>query len=364
VVCIAVLAALAVACVFAGSASAKTVWLCKPGMANNPCTPSLTTTEFSPTGKKLGVDHPKVVKHPKFDCFYVYPTVSDQPGLNANLNIDPQESSIALYQAARYSQLCRVYAPMYRQATIGGIGNPQQIATGFANAYVDVLAAWKDYLRHFNKGRPFVLVGHSQGSFHLRKLIAEQIDNKPALRKRLISAILLGGNVTVKKGKDVGGDFKHVPACRSETQLGCVIAFSTFNQVPPADSKFGRTTTKGQQVLCTNPASLHGGSGLITPIEPTAPFAPGSSINAGIALLQLPLPTAPTPFIALPGAYRAHCSTAAGANVLQIAPHAGAPVAKPSPDPTWGLHLVDANIALGNLLQIVSSEARAYGVAG
>ena len=167
-----------------------------------------------------------------------------------------------------------------------------------------------------------------------------------------------------KKGKDEGGDFKNVPACRSQTQLGCVVAFSTFDQVPPADSKFGRTSTKGQQVLCTNPASLRGGSGLVTPIEPTAPFAPGSSISAGIALLQLPLPTAPTPFISIPDAYKAHCSSAAGANVLQLAAHAGAPTAKPSPDPTWGLHLVDANIALANLLQIVSSEARAYAARG
>jgi hypothetical protein len=357
------LAALAIACAFAGSAQAKTVWLCKPGLASNPCAPSLTTTDFTPTGTKIRVDHVKAAKDPKVDCFYVYPTVSDQTGPNANLNIDPQEDSIALYQAARYSQYCRVYAPMYRQGTIGGIGGPQ-IVSAYKGAYKDVLAAWKTYLTRFNKGRGFVLIGHSQGSFHLRKLIAEQVDTKPAVRKRLISAILLGGNVVVKKGKDVGGDFKNVPACRSDTQLGCVIGFSTFNQVPPADSKFGRTTAKGQQVLCTNPASLHGGSGLITPIEPTAPFAPGSSINAGIALLQLPLPTAPTPFIAIPDAYRAHCSSAAGANVLQIAPHGGAPVAKPSPDPTWGLHLVDANIALGNLLQIVGSEARAYAKRG
>ena len=51
-----------------------------------------------------------------------------------------------------------------------------------------------------------------------------------------MSALLLGGNVTVKKGKDVGGDFKHVRACRANRQIGCVVAFSTFKAQPPANS--------------------------------------------------------------------------------------------------------------------------------
>ncbi len=350
--------ALALVCVFAGGASAKTVWLCKPGMKNDPCTPSLKTTVFSPAGKKLRVVTPARPKAPKIDCFYVYPTVSDQPGLNANLNIDPVERSIALFQAARYSQYCRVFAPMYRQGTIAGIGG-SQIGEAFAIAYPDVLAAWKDYLAHFNHGRGVVLIGHSQGSFHLRKLVREQVDNKPAVRRRLISAILLGGDVTVKKGKAAGGDFKHVPACRSAPQLGCVIAFSTYDQPPPPNSLFGRTSTPGLQVLCTNPASLHGGSGLIDPIEPTAPFAPGS-IALGIQLLEFKLPSASTPWIEAPGSYAAHCSSAGGANVLQISARGFAVNPKPSPDATWGEHLTDANIALGNLLKLVGSESAAY----
>ena len=68
----------------------------------------------------------------------------------------------------------------------------------------------------------------------------------------------LGGG-GVKRGKGIGGSFQHVPACRSATQLGCVIAFSTFDQPPPANSLFGRTNVSGDQVLCTNPAALRGG---------------------------------------------------------------------------------------------------------
>ena len=142
-------------------------------------------------------------------------------------------------------------------------------------------AAFASYLKHDNDGRPFVLIGHSQGSFVLEQLIAKDVDNKPAVRERMLSAILMGGNVLVKDGKNVGGTFQHVPACRSDTQLGCVIAFSTFDQPVPNPSLFGRTTVPGEHVLCTNPAALSGGAAKVDPILPSAPFAPGTLIALG-----------------------------------------------------------------------------------
>jgi Protein of unknown function (DUF3089) len=187
-----VVSALALLCVGAAGASAKTVWLCRPGVANDPCAPSLKTTRISNSGQSLGVIDPKPVKRPKADCLYVYPTVSDQQTENANLTIDPEERSVALYQAARYSQYCRVFAPMYRQVTLAGIAG--QVSPDAAQiAYRSALSGWKTYLRKFNDGRPFILIGHSQGTFILRRLIASQIDLKRSLRRRLVSAILLGG---------------------------------------------------------------------------------------------------------------------------------------------------------------------------
>src|SRR5262252_8716622 len=79
--------------------TSSTVWLCRPGVKPDPCTPSLTTTRRSPTGQVLGVDRITATPNPAIDCFYVYPTVSDQKTPNANLQIDPTERSIALYQA-------------------------------------------------------------------------------------------------------------------------------------------------------------------------------------------------------------------------------------------------------------------------
>jgi Protein of unknown function (DUF3089) len=356
--------ALVATAALAASADAKTAWLCRPGQSPDPCTPGLSTTVYSPTLVAGAVEHPKALKNPPIDCFYVYPTVSDQKTLNANLKIDPVERSIALYQAARYSQYCRVYAPMYRQLTLIGISaSAKPTAAQRALPVADVRAAFKDYLTKYNHGRGFVLIGHSQGSFVLRSVIAKDVDRTPAVRKRLVSAILLGGNVLVKQGKGIGGDFQHIPACRKSSETGCVIAFSTFDQTPPANAIFGRTTVPGDQVLCTNPAALGGGvgrAGTVTPIFPSQPFFPGSTLSAGIALLGLTQPKPSTVWSTEPGAYLAQCSTAGGASVLQVTALRGAQTPKPSPDPTWGLHLIDANVALGNLISLVKSESAAY----
>jgi hypothetical protein len=356
----ALLAALALGAFAAPAGAAKppaTQWLCRPGAASNPCTPGTKTTIFTPAGKRVGVGAVPSAGRPGIDCFYVYPTVSDQKQPIATRAIDPEERSIALYQAARYSSVCRVFAPMYRQTTLQGLF---QGGGGVVNTagYADVRQAWRTYLRKYNHGRGVVIIGHSQGTFLLRRLIAREIDGK-AVSRRLVSAVLLGGNVLVRQGSDSGGDFRHIRACRSARQLGCVVAFSTFDQSVPPNAIFGRTTAKGMAVLCTNPARLRGGSGLLDPVYPSRPFAPGSTIAAAIAALGVPLPQASTPWIEAPGSYRAHC-TSGPAHVLAVTPRAGAPVPKPSPDPTWGLHLADANIALGNLVGLVAAQGRAY----
>jgi hypothetical protein len=343
-----------------------TTWLCKPGIPNNPCEPGFDTTILSPTGQITGTQSVKPDRKRKFDCFYVYPTVSDDKSVNSDLSIDPEERSIALYQAARYGLHCRVFAPMYRQVTLQGIFSSSIPPEARLIAYNDVLAAWKMYLRKYNQGRGVVLIGHSQGTFVLRELVHHVIDPKKKVRKRLISAILLGGNVTVASGRTVGGDFKNIPGCSKAKQFGCVIAFSTYNAPVPPDSRFGRPSLfvpdlpATGDVLCTNPAALRGGSGQLTSVFPTQPFAPGSTIGAATLAVGVPLPTgATTPWFQVQG-YTGACDASNNAHVLQISPVGGAPTLTPVPDATWGLHLVDANIALGNLTDDTAVEAKAW----
>jgi hypothetical protein len=222
------------------AAPSNTVWLCRPGLADNPCESDLTTSVVSADGSTT-TEAATPAKDPPIDCFYVYPTVSAQQTTNANLDIDPEVRAVAVLQASRFSQVCKVYAPIYRQLTVSTLGKPgAATAADRALAYGGVLSAWQDYLANYNDGRGVVLIGHSQGTGMLTQLIASEIDPNPDVRGRLVSALLLGGNVTVAAGQDVGGDFQNIPACRSADQTGCVVAYSSFIEPPPTDSAFGR----------------------------------------------------------------------------------------------------------------------------
>jgi hypothetical protein len=338
-----------------------TVWLCRPGIKNNPCASSLTTTVVHPDGKKT-TQRASDAKDPPVDCFYVYPTVSAQPTANANLNVDPELTAVAENQAARFSQVCRVYAPVYPQLTLSAIGaapNPQSRAT----AYAGVLTAWKEYLAKYNKGRGVVFIGHSQGSGMLIQLLKTEVDPNPKLRRQTVSALLLGGNVTVPEGKNVGGDFQNIPACQSAKETHCVVAYSTYAQQPPPDGLFGRTRVgagpdgTNLQILCVNPASFTG-SGTLEPYFRTKQF-PGP---LGAAIGSPPM--APTPWVAYPDLYRAQCEQGNGFTWLNVTdvgkPDAPRYQPRGSLPPNWGLHLGDVNLALGNLVGLAREQAAAY----
>jgi hypothetical protein len=332
----------------AGSASAKTVWLCSPQQANDPCDYGLTATVINPDGER-STQTAKAARKPKVDCFYVYPTVSDQKRENATLAKDPEITAIATYQASRFRQGCRVWAPMYRQVTLQGILGTSVDPKASATAYKSARAAFDDYVKHDNHGRGFVLIGHSQGSFILKQLIADEIDKRPALRRRMISALLLGGNVTNKA-------YKHVRPCSKAAQNGCIVAWSMFHDPPPADALFGRTTRNGQQVVCTSPSRL-GSSSKLLPYAPTLPF-PGT-IGVGLGIFEPNRPTGvSTPWYFEPDVLTGTCATTAdGASYLKVD---GSVLPIPVPTAGWGLHLGDVNLALGNLTTIARKQIAAY----
>jgi len=367
--------AVAIAALVAGAspAAAKTVWLCKPGVQPTPCRGSLETTVYSSSGDSH-VERPRNARRPPIDCFYVYPTVSQQPGPNSDRRVEPQQEMIAKYQAARFSQRCRVFAPMYRQLTLATIASPppeDELREAGYRAYRDVRNAFLDYLRNYNHGRGFVLIGHSQGSYMLTQLIRRQIDRVPRVRRRLVSAVLLGGNVTVQKGQTAGGSFKKVPVCRRASQTGCLIAYSTYNETPPDDTRFGRPGSRvseifgfpdgpGLEVVCTNPASLRNRRVPLETILRSEPY-PGV---LGVFMIQMyggPQPTATTPWLVPQDHYSGRCVHANEAHVLMIRSIAGARHLNPAPDDTWGLHLADVNIALGDVVDLVRSQTRAFG---
>jgi hypothetical protein len=344
------------------TAPSDTVWLCRPGQADDPCTSDLSSTAVAANGStKVASSAPATSS--KFDCFYVYPTVSTQPGNNANLKVQPAEIGAAVSQASRFSQVCRVWAPMYRQRTEGslakGLGSDP---TADQVAYQSVLSGWKDYLAHDNDGRPIIFIGHSQGAAMLIRLLRNQIDPSARLRTRLVVAIVLGGNVQVPIRKSVGGSFRHVPTCGSPRQTGCVIAYSTFGTTPPPTSDFGRpgqgvslqsgqTASAGQQVACVNPVTFSNPSGPLLPY-----FLSATSPITGVKVT--------TPWVAFPGLYTARCKSMGGATWLQVTPTAVQGDPRPTVTallgPDWGYHVDDVNLALGNLVADVAREEASY----
>jgi hypothetical protein len=190
------------------------------------------------------------------------------------------------------------------------------------------------------------------------------------VQAKLVSAILGGTTVAVPAGKDVGGDFKSVPLCKSVTQTGCAIVFATFRATapPPANTLFGHVTTPGMTAACSNPAALGGGSGALR-----AYLAADGNLIVG----NTPPPawsstaTVETPFVTLPGLLTAECATNENATFLAVTVKAdpadpriddinGDLLALGRPQANWGLHLIDMNVTMGNLLDIVSQQAKAY----
>lgn len=371
-------------------APAPVTWGCLPGRTPDPCDAPLDTTYLQSTTiqprKVDRVETPAKDADRSLDCFYVYPTVNDVPRINARAALGKQERAILGYQAARFSQVCDVYAPVYRQVTLWGFlpglslaakgDTPQfqQARRPFDVAYADVRAAWHDYLANHNYGRGVVLIGHSQGSGLLIRLLRDEIDPDPAERAKVVSAIVPGGNLLVPQGQTVGGDLQHTPLCTTAGQTGCALAWSTFGSSPPKTSLFGRTdgasaalrsvvglpNPAGMQVACTSPAALAGHGTQLHAITRSADF-PGL-IGAGLKLLFYGFqPKAHTTWVVPGERYVGKCAHAAGADVLLIKGTSLASVTPyESPWPDWGLHLADINFTLADLIDVVRAQRTSW----
>jgi hypothetical protein len=332
----------------------STLWLCQPADKNDPCDLSLASTAVQSNGKLVG--EPLPAQRQPVDCFYVYPTVSQAQTTNAPMQVTEAERQTARAQVARFSSVCRVYAPIYRQLTTEALFNGKYgDADAQALAHKDVVAAWHDYLAQ-NPHRKFVLIGHSQGTLELLELLREEIDPNPALRARLVSALLLGGMVKVPPGAKVGGDLKHIPLCTSDHQNSCVVAYNSFGTAPPPKSLFGRPSLKRHLVTaCTNPAALGGGEGWLQPYFPAGPYAhPESNIGAAERVT--------TNYASYPRYLTAKCTSNGDFVWLQVTAHLVPGDLRrrtlPTPlGPTWGLHVIDVNLALGNLVSLVRTES-------
>ena len=369
------MSSLLAASLFALQASAATpapdyakpeTWLCLPGRADV-CSTPLATTALNPNGYG-STGQSSVDKHSSIDCFVVYPTMSRDAGMNSDLIPgDTEEKAAMVSQFARFSSACRIYAPMYRQMTLGAVaaaGAGVDISQPAILAFSDIRSAWKEYLTRYNKGRPYVLLGHSQGSLMLQQLLADEIEGKPEA-KRMQLAIIPGFNLLVPQGKLTGGTLKTTPICSKAGETGCVMTWVSFREknAPPAGAVFGVAPKPGMTVACTNPGHP-GAKGWV------------SLDSYWNARSSLPVPGGPiqwssegpppSPFLRTEGLVSGQCVNDGQRGYLSIRTNAD-PNDKRTDRiggevgvmgmfiPGWGMHLSDLNAPMGDLVRQVSA---------
>ena len=342
-------------------------WLCRPDRLAA-CDVDLSTTVLGRDGRAT-VERAPLNPKALVDCFYVYPSVSTDTTSFSDLVPDAAERNVVRLQLARFGTKCRLFAPMYRQVTLAGLGRANAAGITSPNflgiGYEDVRAAWRYYLAHDNGNRGIVLIGHSQGTVILTELIRREIEGTP-VQSRIVSALLIGapGGILVPRGREVGGTFAHMPLCRAATQTDCVVAYSSFRATAPPSAKtpFGPSDST-LVAACTNPAALGGGEaalngyfdatgGTALPLGPTDPWTVGGKPIA-------------TPMVRVVGLLKAQCKSNAFASYLEVSVQRG-PDSPASRDiqgdlaEGLGLHLVDMEVAMGNLIDLVAQQSTSY----
>ena len=226
------------------------LFVCIAGGINYVCTAEKTSSALPPapdySQKSCWL---RIEKDPQkaFDVFYVHPTtyMDTRDGMNARLdNAEANKGAESAFQrqATVFQDTCNTYAPRYRQAAIkvlslSGKEREKYLRTGME----DVHKAFAYYLKHYNKGRPYILAGHSQGSQVLRDFLfkyGKLVDNK-----KLIAIYAIGYTITAEDIKKIG-----FPLAVSADQVGGIITWNTAG-------KNGKSPVVEPGALCINPLS-------------------------------------------------------------------------------------------------------------
>lgn len=344
-------------------------WLCLPGR-DDICSTDLDATVIRADGTH---EIEPFVPDPDadIDCFYVYPTISRDETGHSDWDASPDEEGwVTVQQAARLGAVCRVHAPVYRQRTLTGLMSRMAGENGpddDGDPYADVLDAFRTYLAHHNDGRDFVLIGHSQGAGLLTRLLAEEFDDDPTLRDHLVAAYLAGSSVAVPAGATVGADLDSIPLCTEPDETACIVTWSTYGEgeVPETGGIFGRTNADGDPAGCVNPAAIESGDG---PLRPYLPAARGGSIlgptDGDRTWLIDGGDEVTTPFVMLPDLIRGTCRTDGDLTYLEIRLDTDADDRRITDlggrlTPDWGLHLLDVNLVMGDLVDDIATRGHA-----
>ena len=164
------------------------------------------------------------------DVFFIHPTTFFGTD---NWNADTEEgmqndlldNMVVPVQVSVFNGCCRLFAPRYRQATFYVFLDPNENGrSALELAYADVLRAFDHYLERDNRGRPFILASHSQGTLHAIRLLEERIAGS-SLQRRLVAAYLAGFALPRDK---LGTSLQGLPLCTAAGSVGRLIAWDTY----------------------------------------------------------------------------------------------------------------------------------------
>jgi len=257
------------------------MWFARPGLENDPsgwrppepggdgrapdsakaATDKLIPPANAATGGAASAD----AAVPKGDAaiFFVHPTsYYSRSSWNAPLDDRDANHRATLFMqgmASAFGDAGEVWAPRYRQATLGAFLAEDRVTAGKAidAAYRDVEQAFDAFLEAIPANKPIILAGHSQGALHLTTLLKNRIAGTP-LAKRIVAAYIIGWPVSVDT--DIAG--LGLPACQTPEQKGCILSWASFAE--PADPQmvldaydgtigFDGRPRAGTRMLCTNP---------------------------------------------------------------------------------------------------------------
>jgi len=285
------------------------MWFARPGIASDPSAwrpaaegsapdsaEAQSRDQLIPSAGAAETTTPPVQKGDAA-VFFVHPTsYYSRSSWNAPLadrDSDHRANLFVQGMASAFADAGEIWAPRYRQATLGAFLAEDRVTAGKAidAAYRDVEEAFDAFVAAQPKNKPIILAGHSQGALHLTTLLKNKIAGTP-LAKRIVAAYVIGWPISLHTDMAALG----LPACQTPEQKGCILGWATF--ADPADPEmvtsaydgtigFDGRPRAGTRMLCTNPltgtpdAAAAPDANLGT-LRPTEGFKSGSLIAGKI----------------------------------------------------------------------------------